>query len=137
MIYITSAAKELTPGQKLNLVGNYLFKNIDSSYNRKKSSNMYDIYFTLLYQIPQDIIDKYKLDDKYSEVQEMDMNINITTYKQKLRINLLEMDPDELTLGCKVIDLKDNNDLDGLRNTILDYLDKKLQKEYEDYEFIY
>ena len=43
----------------------------------------------------------------------------------------------DILAGTKVIDLKDNNDLDGLRNTILDYLDKKLQKEYEDYEFIY
>lgn len=136
-----------TPSQLLNSLGRYLFKNLAGATSFKKSSNTFEINTIVLYQIPLDIKKKYNLpDDEITDVQEMNLNLNITTYQNKLRFNIIEETPDALTLGCKVINLglqkyqkaKTNQQLFELvMNDLQKYIYQSLEKRYSDYEFLY
>lgn len=136
-----------TPSQRLNSLGRYLFKNLAGATSFKKSSNTFEINTIVLYQIPLDIKKKYNLpDDETTDVQEMNLNLNITTYQNKLRFNIIEETPDALTLGCKVINLglqkyqkaKTNQQLFELvMNDLQKYIYQSLEKRYSNYEFLY
>lgn len=124
-----------------------MFKNLAGATSFKKSSNTFEINTIVLYQIPLDIKKKYNLpDDETTDVQEMNLNLNITTYQNKLRFNIIEETPDALTLGCKVINLglqkyqkaKTNQQLFELvMNDLQKYIYQKLEKRYEGYDFLY
>ena len=124
-----------------------MFKNLAGATSFKKSSNTFEINTIVLYQIPLDIKKKYNLpDDETTDVQEMNLNLNITTYQNKLRFNIIEETPDALTLGCKVINLglqkyqkaKTNQQLFELvMNDLQKYIYQSLEKRYSDYEFLY
>lgn len=141
---IITSAKLPQLSQTVNSVGKYLYKHLPGAINFKKSSNMFDVWTLVLYQIPYDIIKKYNItEDKYKEVYEMVININITTYNTKLRVNLIEESPDELTIGCQTFDverLKKKNPqayFNNIMDSIMDYLIRRLEKHYEDYDFLY
>lgn len=124
-----------------------MFKNLAGATSFKKYSNTFEINTIVLYQIPLDIKKKYNLpDDETTDVQEMNLNLNITTYQNKLRFNIIEETPDALTLGCKVINLglqkyqkaKTNQQLFELvMNDLQKYIYQSLEKRYSDYEFLY
>lgn len=123
--------------QQINRVGNYLFKNIDGAFKYEKTGNMYDLYFRLLYEVPKMERIPGKAKEGYNDVHEMIMNLNITTYKEKLRMNLIEMSPEEKTLGHKVVPPDKLEDLSNLKAFLWDWILKRLTKEYQGYEFIY
>jgi len=130
--------------QVVNIFGKYLFKHLDGSIKFKKSSNMYDIWTIVLYQIPYEVRNLYDIsEDKYKEVYEMLLNINITTYGTKLRINILEETPDNLTLGCKTFDiekvkLKHGNEyLKFMLKSLETYVRNRISKQYENYDFLF
>lgn len=132
------ANKQQTPQQLVNTVGKYLYKNIDSAFKFDKSSNMFDVYFTILYEVPREIRKKYNLtEEKYNQLNEMTININITTYQNKLRINLTEQDPHELTLGSLIYNPDKDENINSLRLKILTYLQKRLEKRYDGWDFIF
>lgn len=120
----------------VNKVGKYLYNHIDSAYKFKTSSNMYDVYMVVYYQIPY-LPDRPGGDITYSDIQEMRIDINITTYLTKLRINLIQMTPDERTLDHFTIDVEKVSDIRMIFSKILDRIQKKLIKMYEGYEFIF
>lgn len=126
-----SSNKPQEGGQYVNTISNYLYRHIDTSYNQKHSSNMSDVYFQVYYQMiqPDDTLD--------STLQEMNIDLNITTYRDKIRINVLELTPDEFTLGMKTFTYKDNMNLAKLMTDVLQYVDKRLTKCYSDREFVY
>lgn len=136
-----------TPSQLLNSLGKYLFKTLSGATNFKKTSNTFDIYTIVLYQIPLDVKKKYNLpNNETTDVQEITLNLNITTYQNKLRFNIIEKSPDELTLGCKVINLdlqkyrklKSNQQLfEAIKTELNKYIYQKLEKRYSDYDFLY
>ena len=83
--------------QVLNKVGKYLYKHIDSSYKIQFSGNMCDVYIKVYYQL------KYwdRIPGKgpeYNDVHEMPININLTTYQNKIRVNIIEADENERIL---------------------------------------
>lgn len=132
--------------QTINSLGKYLYKNLSGAINYKKTANMFDIWTIVLYQIPAEIIKKYGItEDKYKDVNEMTININLTTYDQKIRVNLIEETPDELTLGSKTFNLeklrKQNPNqqayFDIIKDAIEAYLYQRLEKRYGDYDFLY
>lgn len=132
--------------QTVNSLGKYLYNNLSGAFKYKKSSNMFDIWTVVLYQIPHDRIKKYKIsEDKYKDVYEMVININITTYQEKIRFNLIEESPDEFTIGCKVFNLaklrkqNPNNQVyfDTIKNGVMDYLIKRLEIHYADFDFLF
>ena len=144
MIIYSAKLPEL--GQTVNSLGKYLYKSLSGAINYKKSSNMFDVWTIVLYAIPHKIIKKYGItEDKYKDVNEMTININITTYDQKIRVNLIEETPDNLTLGSKVFNLeklrKQNPNqqayFDIIKTAVEDYMYQRLEKRYEDYDFLY
>lgn len=121
---------------QVNKIGKYLYNNIDGAFKYSTSSNACDVYFTLLYQIPywDRIPGKGK---EYNDMHEMIININLTTYQNKIRLNILEMDPNERTLGSYSIPVKYWEDLDIFKSYILDKVNKSVVKAYSNYDFIF
>lgn len=132
--------------QTVNSLGKYLYNNLSGAFNYKRSSNMFDIWTIVLYQIPYELTKKYNIiENEYKDVYEMVININITTYQEKIRVNLIEETPDEFTIGCKVFNLEKlreqhpNQQLyfDAIKDATMDYLIARLEKHYEDFDFLY
>lgn len=136
--------KKLSPEQEVNTLGNYLYKNIDSSFKFEKRASKFDLWITVLYEVPKSIIEKYDLDESYDELNEMVLNLSLTTYRHhsdstipKIRINIIEESPDELTIGSKTYDLTRFNDYYELRDNLMNYIIVRLSKKYEGYDFIF
>ena len=128
--------QQRSPAQLVNAIGKYLYKHIDSAYKIGFKANMCDIYITVYYQIPGELISKYSLDSP--EVDEMNVNINITPYSDKIRVNIIDMSEMEKTIGTFTFKPENySNDLQAIRQYVLDQIQKKLIKTYEDYEFIF
>lgn len=119
-------------GQAVNIIGKYLFKHIDSAYNFKKGANTYDIYFTILYQFKEE----YRTEQDH-DMHKMNINISITTYSDKLRMNIIEISPREKTLGFNTFALTKFDDLKSGYELVMKTILKRLNKEYEDYDFIF
>lgn len=128
-----------TPTTKLvNQIGQWFYKNLDGSYDFDISPNMYDLYLTVLYQVPLEIIRKYKLENtKESDINEMDILMSITTYANKIRVNLVEISPEEQTIQHFVINPTKFDDLTELRMKILEKVKKVLNKKFDGYEFLF
>lgn len=139
-----SANKKLTPEQEVNTLGKWLYRNLDGAFKFKKSSSQYNIWFLVLYEVPLEIRERYDLDESYDDVNEMVINLSLVTYKNasnskksKIRVNLIEESPDELTVGSKIYNLDFFNDYYELRDNLVNYLIVRLNKHYEGYDFIY
>ena len=132
--------KELNPretSQLVNKVGQYLYKNIDSAYKGVKSTNTYDVYFFVLYQLPFEQWVPGKRKEGYNDMHEMHINISLTTYQNKIRVNVNEISPEEWTFGYILIPPEKLKNLDDARKLIYDKVIQKLKKHYEDYNFLY
>ena len=116
----------MNANQQVNRLGKYLYKYLDSAFKYTTSSNTCDVYFLLLYQIPGQL-----------DVQEMNIDISITTYQNKIRVNVLEVSPNERTLGCYTFSLAVVENLENAKNLILDKVVKRVSKVYEDYDFVF
>lgn len=130
-----STNNKMQGGQYVNKVGRYLYEHLDSAFKVDKSPNMYDIWLTLLYQIPSEYLTESEKDDV--DVQELTINLNVTTYDDKLRINIIVEDEYEKTIGTKTFSFAKIDNLEWLRLEILKFIRKKLEKEYGDYDFYF
>lgn len=131
----TSTNNKMQGGQYVNKVGRYLYEHLDGAFKVDKSPNMYDIWLTLLYQIPSEYLTESEKDDV--DVQELTINLNVTTYDDKLRINIIVEDEYEKTIGTKTFSFAKIDNLEWLRLEILKFIRKKLEKEYGDYDFYF
>lgn len=132
------SAKQSTKGlggQWVNKVGKYLYNNLDGAFKFKKSVNMYDVYITLLYQVKEE--DRREDDDEYNDVHEMTLDLNVTTYQNKLRINVIEDDKNERTIGHFVVSEEKLQDLESAKDLIYNKVIKQVSKAYEDFDFIF
>lgn len=129
--------KQLPANAQVNRVGKYLYKHLDGAFKFKTSSNMCDVYLTLLYSIPTETIKKYSLSEEYQDVHEVTIDLNITTYQNKLRVNVIELTPQERTLGFDVYDTKLCDDLEILKDRIFKKTVSRIVKAYKDYEFLF
>lgn len=118
--------------QAVNIVGRFLYNHIDGAYNIKRSANSVDVYFIILYQKKEEL-----REDSDKDMHEMKLNINITTYDDKLRMNIIELSPEERTLGFNTFALAKFDDLNSGYNLVMKTLEKRLNKYYEDYDFIF
>lgn len=130
-IYIRSASQQIPAGLQVNRVGKYLYKHLDGAYKYEKSPNMYDVYVTLLYQL------KPECGGEVNDVQEMTININITTYQNKIRINTIEMTPMERTLGFDSMKPEEMVDLKTAMEIIKWKVGNRIRKAYKDYLILF
>ena len=123
--------------QLVNKIGKYLYKHISGADRYKVSGNINDVWFTVLYQIPEYSI-KPGQGMRYSdEVYDMRININVTTYRNKIRVNLIEVSPEERTLGHFVYMPEQVQQVATICDDIIEDIQKRLNKIFEDYNFIY
>lgn len=137
MIIISSKYVPDIPASKaVKELGKYLYKNLDSAYNQKSSGNTYDVYMTVYYQVPEYLQVPW-MDEQYNDLQEMNILLNLTTYQNKIRINILVNDENEKTLGYYLLPPETLHDIEKAKEKILNIVRKRLNKEFEDYEFIF
>ena len=92
---------------------------------------MYDVYVTLLYQL------KPEYGGGVNEVEEMTININITTYQNKVRVNTIEMTPMERTLGYDIMKPEEMIDLQKAMEIIKWKVGNRIRKAYKEYIILF
>ena len=122
-------------GQMTNDLSKYFYTKTDGAYKIKRSGNMVDIWMRIYYQVPT--IRKPGGGKEEFPLQEMILNINMTSYANKMRVNMIEVSPEEQTLGHFVLPTEKLIDLEQARQEILKRIRRRLDKMFEGYEFIY
>lgn len=128
--------ENLHPTQIVNILSKYIYKQLDGRYKFKLGMNKCDIYSIVYYQVPEVSADPNENID-YSDVNEMDLNINVTTYKNAIRININELSPSETTIGFLKYELKSFENIDELKSRVMTDIQKKIVKRYDKYEFVF
>lgn len=121
--------------QTVNSIGKFLYKHIDSAHKITFGPNTCDVFITLYYQIPGEVIKKYHVED--DRLHEMNIDISLTQYDSKVRINTIEMDDLERTLGFDTFEPEKIGDLHDIHRHIYQTVCKRVAKAYEDYEFVF
>lgn len=115
----------------VNMVGKYLYKNLDGAYKFTKDRNTFDVYVTLLYEL------KEAFGGIPNDVQEMTINISITTYQNKIRVDTIEMTPEEKTLGFDLFKAEDMLDMELAMSTIKWKVGNRIRKAYKNYIILF
>lgn len=128
----------LQPAQLVNKLGKFMYKHLDGAFKIENTANMCDVYVTVLYAIPREIIELYKIyDPKYSDVNEMTIDINITTYQNKIRVDTIEKTPEEKTLGFDLFPPEKLLDLNKALELVYSKVCRRIEKEFDDFEFLF
>lgn len=123
-------------------LGKYLKDNLNGVYKVKEPPNEYVIYTTILYQIDPEVrkmMKRYPTELKgiEEEIYEMNIYFNITTYSGKyIRVNIIQLDEYEITLGFLRLDRVDLMSLPDCKKKLLAYTKKVIEKRYEGYEVL-
>lgn len=123
--------------QLVSRLGKYLYKNIDGAYKIiDLKNNSFDIYMIVLYQIPY-LPTKPGKKSTSSDIQDMNLKINVTTYADKIRVNITEIDEYENTLVHFVVPSEYLKDMKQSQEYILNRIRKTLNKLYLGYDFLF
>lgn len=137
-LYIRSAQQKIvSTNQLVNKVGQYLYKNIDGAFKGVKSSNTYDVYMKVYYQLPRGQQVPGRESEGYNDMHEMTINISLTTYQNKIRVNIHEVTPEAWTFGYFVVPPEKLQDVSNAKKLIYEKVCKKIAKHYEDYLFLF
>lgn len=127
--------KVIPASTQVNKVGEYLYKQLDGAFKIEKTGNMCDVYFMLLYEVPR--LQRRFGHPEDRNLNEMHINLNITTYQNKIRVNVLEVTPEERTLGCYTFAPEVMQDLPNAKKLIYNKVVTRVSKVYEDYDFVF
>lgn len=132
-IYIRADyGKDPMPANKqVNRVGKYLYKHIDGAFKYEQHANECDIYVTLLYEL------KEENGGIKNDVKEMTIDINITTYSNKLRVNTIEVTPMKRTLGFDLIPPEKLVNLEDAKKLIEKIVRRRISKAYDGYNILF
>lgn len=122
-------------------LGKYLKDNLSGVYKVVEPPNEYVIYSTILYQIDPEVrkaMKRYKdeLQGIEENVYEMNIYYNITTYGKYIRVDVIQLDEYEITLGFLRLEPKDLISLPYCKQKIVNYCKKRIEKKYEGYEVL-
>ena len=118
---------KMQAAQKVNKLGKYLRKHIDGAYKIGFSPNMCDVYITLYYQKPGDA----------ETFRTLNFDINITTYQEKVRVNVTAMDDMEKTIAQLVYKPDQLEPIADAVRKVYEDICSKVEHEYEDYDFVF
>ncbi len=127
---------KIQASQLVNKVGRYLYKNIDGAFRMKSSSNTFDVYTTLLYQLLPEFRSP-RNSKETNDVQEMTLNLSITTYQNKIRLNIIEVDPNERTLGYFLYPPELFDNMEVAFSKIQRDFNRTVKKKYDRYEILF
>lgn len=128
-MYIIASTIPLS--QRVNGIGKYLKNHLDGAFKMTKDRNTCDVYVTLLYVLKEE----YGGDE--NDVQEMTINISITTYRDKIRVNTIEVSPMERTLGFDLIKGEEFDDLKQGLEIVKWKVGNRIRKAYEKYLILF
>ena len=132
------ASHNLQPAQLANALGRFMYRHLDGAYRIENTTNTCDVYVTVLYSIPSDIVELYRLyEPKYTQTNEMDINISITTYQNKIRVNTLAVTPESKTLGFDLFTPDQLQDFNKALVLVYKKVCRRIEKEFEDFDFIF
>lgn len=123
-------------------LGKYLKDNLSGVYKVIEPPNEYTVYTTIFYQIAPEVrkmLKKYpkEFQGKEEDIYEMNIYFNITTYSGKyIRVNIIQLDEYEITLGFLRLDRVDLMSLPDCKKRLLAYTKKVIEKRYEGYEVL-
>ena len=123
-------------------LGKFLKDNLTGVYKVKEPPNEYVIYTTILYQVDPEVRKAMKRYQKEfhgmeEDIYEMNIYFNITTYSGKyIRINIIQLDEYEVTLGFLRLEPTDLMSLPYCQDLLLRYTKKVIEKRYDGYEVL-
>ncbi len=112
-------------GQLVNKFGKFLYKQIDGAYKISFAPNTCDVYMFMYYQAPGE------------EMNEMRFDLSIAAYRNKIRVNVTEITSMERTIGQIIYDPEDLVNVEHATKRVYADVVKKIEKAYQDYDFIY
>lgn len=121
---------------KVNKIGKYLYKNIETAYKCVTSSNTCDVYMVVYYDYSYPG-EKPDDEQQVSDLMEMDINLSLTTYKNKIRVNIYELTPDDYTIGFLRYEPEELDNLEYAKKLILNDVIDKISNRYSKYEFMF
>lgn len=124
-------ASSIPASKQVGRIGKYIYKHTEGAFKTATSANTYDVYITLLYQL------KPEYGGVVNDVQEMTINVSITTYQNKIRVNTIEVDPKSRTLGFDLFKPELMDDLVLGSQIVLDKVRKRIQKAYAQYDILF
>lgn len=136
-IYVNSA-KQMEVTKLVNTVGKSLYKKLDGSYSFKKGNGFSEVKSTILYQIPKEVSDRYNLaQEEREKVNVMEVTISITTYSNKLRVEVIELSPEEKTIAFKTFKSDMFNNIQQGISVVYDFITSSIEKEFNGYEILF
>lgn len=120
-------AAKANPGTVVNKIGKYLNSNVDGAFKMTFYPMGCAVYMRMYYQIPQDP----------DSLKEMQFIIDITSYQNKIRINITENTAMEKTIGQVILKPEEYSDLMLIKRKVLLALRKAIGREYAEYDFVY
>lgn len=129
-------AQSAPPNQVVNMIGKYLFHHLIGAFKQVRTANSYDVYVTLLYQLPWGMR-KPGLGKEYNDVHEMTLDLSITTYQNKIRVNIIECDKNNRVLGYDVFPLELFNNLEKAKTRIFNRVCERITNAYSEYDFLF
>lgn len=137
-MYIYSSNNKIDNTKLVNIVGKSLYKRLDGAYSFKKLNGCSEVKSTVLYQIPKMISDRYNLPkEQRDNVQVMDITINVTTYSDKIRVEVIEISPEEKTIGFKTFRFIDFNNVQQGCEKVYSFITSSIKTEFEGYEVLF
>lgn len=137
LIYVNSA-KQMEVTKLVNTVGKSLYKRLDGSYSFKKGNGFSEVRSTILYQIPKEVSDRYNLvQEERDKVNAMDVMINITTYSNKIRVEVIELSPEEKTIAFKTFKSEAFSNIQQGLSTVYSFITSSIEKEFNGYEILF
>lgn len=118
-------------------LGKYLKDNLSGVYKVQEPPNEYIIYTTMMYMIEPEarkVIKRYpnEFHGKEDEIYFVNIYFNITTYSGKyIRVNVIQLDKYEVTLGYLRLDRVDLMSLPDCKKKILAFAEKKIETRYK------
>lgn len=122
---------KIPASQQVNQIGKFLYSNLDGAFKFKTTPNTFDVYVMLLYREP------YIKNVSDPEVHEMVLNLSITTYLNKIRVNVIEVSPEERTIGFDVYEPESLYNLREGAVMIYNKVCKRIARAYKEYEFLF
>lgn len=116
---------KLQANEQVNKIGKYLYKHIDGAYKISFSVNTCDVYMFMYYQA------------EGMDMNEMRFDLSITTYQNKIRVNILEITDMERCIGQDIYRPEELENLELARNKIYNNVVKHISKTYSEYEFVF
>lgn len=131
---------KIQSGQAVKMIAKHIKKNLGGAYKLTVGANTCDVYFLIYYEVPKlhKLIGNSPGKEEYNKVHEMHIDLNITTYQNKVRVNLIEITPEERTIGYDLYKPEIiQADIVKARELIWNKVQKRLEKAYGEYDFVF